>query len=347
MLRMSWLISALIGWSVVVLSPVVHAEAPEVAEHYQLGKAALDAGKPADALGHFKTALTQADSSLGSTWQMLLAVALTYQELEQPAYSAQMFRRFLEVTEAHSDLMTEKWRKRREVVRGQLTLLEQKLSESHAVVMVTSTPLGAKVSVNGEQAGVDGDLVTPTRLWLKPGEHVIELSLQGFAAATRTMTTRAGQLDSYSPTLSSLAPSTSPKVDVEPVASQRSSSEAEQTSGSVGPWIVLSGAGAAAIVGGVMLGLAEGEAATRADIIAQGDPGAELGPTARENYEQAEANLKTYDAVSLAMFGVAGAAAIGGVLWWLLDSDDAQETDAVFGLIPTIHGVHAHASWRF
>jgi len=331
----------------VALCPVVHAEAPEVAEQYELGKAALDAGKSADALGHFKTALTQADSSLGSTWQMLLAVALTYQELEQPAYSAQMFRRFLEVTEAHSDLMTEKWRKRRKVVREQLTLLEQKLSESHAVVMVTSTPPGAKVSVDGEAAGIDGDAVTPTRLWLKPGEHVIALSLRGFAAAARTMTTQAGQLDSYSSTLTSLDAPASPVVEVEPVVSQSSSVEAAQASSSVGPWIVLSGAGAAAIVGGVMLGLAEGEAATRADIIAQGDPGAALGPAARDNYEQAEANIETYDAVAWAMFGVAGAAAIGGVLWWLLDGDDTQQTDAAFGLIPTTHGVHAHASWRF
>ena len=36
-----------------------------------------------------------------------------------------MYRRFLDVTETHSDLMTEKWRKRREVVRKQLTLLEK------------------------------------------------------------------------------------------------------------------------------------------------------------------------------------------------------------------------------
>jgi hypothetical protein len=192
MLRMSWLLSGLMCWGLVSSSPVVHAESTEVTEHYELGKAALDAGKPADALGHFKTALTQADSSLGSTWQMLLAVALTYQALEQPANSAQMFRRFLEVTEAHGELMTEKWRKRREVVRKQLTLLEQELSESHAVVMITSTPPSAAISVDGARAGVDGDAVTPTRLWLAPGEHTIELALKGFESTTRTMTGRPG-----------------------------------------------------------------------------------------------------------------------------------------------------------
>jgi hypothetical protein len=270
MLRMSWFISVLLCGSFVSFSPVLRAEAPAVTEHYELGKAALDAGKPADALGHFKTALTQADSSLGSTWQMLLAVALTYQALEQPANSAQMFRRFLEVTEAHGELMTEKWRKRREVVRKQLTLLEQELSESHAVVMITSTPPSAAISVDGARAGVDGDAVTPTRLWLAPGEHTIELALKGFESTTRTMTTRAGGLDSYAPTLTSLT--VAAPVASSPTASVATTLESEET---------------------------------------------------------------------------AGAAAIGGVLWWLLDGDDAQETDAAFGLIPTTQGVHVHASWRF
>ena len=344
MQRMSLILSALIC-CVVVWSPhQARAEAPEVAEHYELGKAALDAGQPADALGHFKTALTQADSSLGTTWQMLLAVALTYQELGQPVNSAQMFRRFLEVTEAHSDLMTEKWRTRREVVRKQLTLLEQELSESHAVVMITSTPPGAAISVDGARAGVDGDAVTPTRLWLAPGEHTIELALQGFEATTRTMTTRAGGLDSYSPALTSpvaAAPTPTPSPSVTLVG------EPEATAGSVGPWVVLGGAGAAAIVGGVMLGLAEGEAATLAEIGAKEDPGSADGVNDHKDFNRAQDNLATYDTVAWAMFGVAGAAAIGGVLWWLLDSDGAQETEAAFGVIPTAQGVHAHASWRF
>ncbi|MGB0591972.1 MAG: PEGA domain-containing protein [Myxococcota bacterium] len=344
MQRMFLIFLALVCCVVVWSPPPAYAEAPAVAEHYELGKAALDAGKPADALGHFKTALTQADLSLGSTWQMLLAVALTYQELEQPSNSAQMFRRFLEVTEAHGELMTEKWRTRREVVRKQLTLLEQELSKSHAVVMITSTPPGAAVSVDGARAGIDGDAVTPTRLWLAPGEHTIGLVLQGFESTTRTMMTRAGGLDSYSPTLTSLGaamPTPAPSPAVTLVG------EPEATAGSVGPWVLLGGAGAAAIVGGVMLGLAEGEAATLAEIAAKEDPGTTDGVNDHKDFNRAQDNLATYDAVAWAMFGVAGAAAIGGVLWWLLDGDGVQETEAAFGLIPTTKGVHAHASWRF
>jgi len=171
----------LVTWHV----PTARAEAPAVAEQYELGKHALKADKPAEALTHFKAALSQADRSLGSTWQMLLAVALTYQKLDQPAHAAEMFRRFLEVTEAHGDLMTQKWRTRRELVRKDLTELEQALSTTHAVVMVKSTPPGAKVSVDGARAGVDGDALTPTRLWLSPGEHTIALALVGCASAAR------------------------------------------------------------------------------------------------------------------------------------------------------------------
>ncbi len=96
----------------ITLAPQAHAEAPEVMREYELGKKALKTHKPAVALTHFKAALAQADRSLGSTWQMLLAVALTYQKLEQPAFAAEMFRRFLAVTEEHSALMTQKWKTR-------------------------------------------------------------------------------------------------------------------------------------------------------------------------------------------------------------------------------------------
>ena len=345
--RHLWFPLALALGLTMTLAPKGHAESPEVATQYELGKAALDSSDPEAALGHFKAALAQADLSLGSTWQMLLAVALTYQELKNPAYSAEMYRRFLDVTETHSDLMTEKWRKRREVVRKQLTLLEQELATSHAVVMVKSTPSGAAVSVNGERAGVDGDAVTPTRLWLPPGEHTISLELEGHAPATTTIKTRPGQLDSYAPELLAASSERPEGAASAPESAPIIEAPKEDEGGTIGPWVLIGGAGAAAIVGGVMVGLAEGEVARRDEIIAAGDPGEALGPAARDDYNGAEANIATYDTLSLAMFGVAGAAAIGGVLWLLLDGDESTEASASFGLTPAPHGVHAHALWRF
>ena len=345
--RIRILLLAIFG--LLLSAPGASAEAPEVAQQYELGKQALDAGKPAEALGHFKTALSQADRSLGSTWQMLLAVALTYQELKQPANAAEMFRRFLEVTRSHDDLMTEKWRTRREVVRQELTALEQTLSETHAVVMVKSTPPGAGITVDGEPAGVDGDALTPTRLWLAPGEHTIALSLKGHEPVIQSFTTRAGQLDSFAPTLSPQAKQ-SPKSEQLPDAPTLSAEliVTSESEASIAPWIVMSGAGAALVLGGVFLGLAEGEAAVLDDIAAQGDPQAlGAGSDAYDNWEAAKANLDTYDATAIAMFSIGGAAAIGGLVWWLLDDGDPVEANTAFHLLPTAQGLHGHLIWSF
>ena len=332
------------------------AEAPQVNEQYELGKQALKGDKPAEALRHFKAALSQADSSLGSTWQMMLAVALTYNELKRPAYAAETFRRFLEVTESHADLMTEKWRTRREVVRKELTALEQTLSETHAVVLVKSTPAGAQISLDGARAGVDGDAVTPSRLWLSPGEHIIALALDGYQPITHTLTTRAGQLDSFSPTLQAIAPAAAeapaPEAPQTPVVAV----EGEGSGGGIGPAILLGSAGVSAIIGGVMLGLSQSEFAKAQDIDSTAKQLQETDPVAfatqqgdlELRYDTAKSAHETYSLVGALTLGVAGAAAVGGVLWLLLADDaPASEPDTSFGLVPTRGGLHGHATWRF
>jgi hypothetical protein len=344
--RATPLLGGLVAFSILLAAPA-HAEAPEVAEQYEQGKQALKADKPAEALGHFKAALSQADRSLGSTWQMLLAVALTYQKLDEPANASEMFRRFLEVTEAHDDLMTQKWRTRRELVRKDLTKLEQVLTKPHAVVMVKSTPPGAEVSVDGARAGVDGDAVTPTRLWLSPGEHTIALALEGFEPTTRTMALTAGQLDSVASELAPVVVEAPPEPEAPtPVAPVVAPAE-EEEGGSIGPWLVLGGAGAAAIVGGFLAGTAQGEFSTAEGIDAAGQPAdPDLAAQQEQAYANARSNYQTYNAASIAMFSLAGAAAVGGVVWLLLDSGD-DETSAAFGVLPTAQGVHGFATWRF
>lgn len=332
--RVQTLLVALVLPALLLTAPV-HAEAPEVAERYEQGKQALKADKPAEALGHFKAALTQADRSLGSTWQMLLAVALTYQKLDQPANAAEMFERFLEVTEEHDDLMTQKWRTRRELVRGDLTKLEEVLSKTHAMVMVKSTPPGAAVSVDGARAGVDGDAVTPTRLWLDPGEHIIALTLEGFEPVSRTMTLEASQLDSVASTLVAVGVDAPTEPAAPALAAPAVVEPKEAGGGSIGPWLVLGGAGAAAIVGGVMLGLAQSEFTTAEGI--EDDLAA---------YRAHRDSYQTYRLVGWSMVGLAGAATLGGVLWLLLDDGD-EETSAAFGLLPTHEGMQGFATWRF
>ncbi len=353
--RARTLLGALVASSLLLAAPA-RAEAPEVAEQYEQGKQALKADKPAEALTHFKAALSQADRSLGSTWQMLLAVALTYQKLEQPAFAAEMFRRFLAVTEEHSALMTQKWKTRRELVLEDLTDLERKLSKTHVVVMVTSKPAGAAIAVDGAAAGADGDAITPTRLWLSPGEHVVSLTSAGHQPFERSLSLTAGQLDSVSVSLTPLvvetpeAPASEPEseLSVVPPAVSSTTPVGDGDGGSVGPWIVLGGAGVAAIVGGVMVGLAEAEYATITEMSDPGYQPTDLAQSQRD-LNAARDNYGTYDTRTWVMFGVAGAAAAGGVVWLLVGGDEEQgaESTATFGLFPTHGGVHGHATWRF
>ena len=83
---------------------------------YEAGKAALGAKKPAEALKHFKAALSRSDGRSAKTWQMLLAVAVAYKDLGYPVHTLEYFKRFLTVTAPHQDIASEKWKRRRATV---------------------------------------------------------------------------------------------------------------------------------------------------------------------------------------------------------------------------------------
>ena len=87
--------------------------------------------------------------------------------------------------------------------------------------------------------------------------------------------------------------------------------------------------------------------ATAEGIDAAGQPAdPDLAAQQEQAYANARSNYQTYNAASIAMFSLAGAAAVGGVVWLLLDSGD-DETSAAFGVLPTAQGVHGFATWRF
>jgi len=147
------------------------------------------------------------------------------------------------------------------------------------------------------------------------------------------LTLKAGQLDSVVADLAAVI-AAAPPVPEAPAELVTAPSE-EGDGGSIGPWLVFGGAGAAALVGGVMAGLAQSDYDAALEVT--GDP---------EAYTAHRNSYQTNRVVAGALFGLAGAAAVGGIVWWLLDGDD-DEMPTAFGVLPTHEGVRGFAAWRF
>ena len=68
-------------------------------------------------------------------------------------------------------------------------------------------------------------------------------------------------------------------------------------------------------------------------------------------WDEANTELSTYNTLSLTFYGLAGAAAIGGLVWLLLDDGGAEDgpdtTPVSMGLSPVQGGLYGHAAWRF
>ena len=126
MYRCILLLSLLIGLG--SMPGVAKAQTSNIERLYEQGKNLLEQSDYDGALRSFKTALQGADGRAGITWQMVLAIAVTYRELDKPAFAIEYFRRFLSLTDAHKDITTQKWRDRRERVAQDLSELERALS---------------------------------------------------------------------------------------------------------------------------------------------------------------------------------------------------------------------------
>jgi hypothetical protein len=107
------------------------------------------------------------------------------------------------------------------------------------------------------------------------------------------------------------------------------------------PWIVLGSAGALAITGAVMTGLAA-DRHSALNTLSTSQSG-----TASE-WQQAKRDLETYQTASVVFYTLAGAATVGGIVWLLVaGSEDGSDADASVHVGPTPGGLYGHATWRF
>lgn len=346
------------------LASMVLAEAPPAPQassaesEYEAGKAALKADDKAAALGHFKAALALAEGDERTTWQMLLAVAVTYQRMDEPAFAIEYYKRFLKRSDDYRDALTGKWSKRRANAAEDIEALETKTKATHGFVTVVSEPRGASVFLGDTQAGADRDATTTFGGYVKAGSYRVTLRLEGYEEVTRTIAVEEGKLFALKETLKPL-PSA-----LESPASREAGGAAIATAPVVskgveigdelelGPWIVMGSGGALAITGVVLGVMAASSRGEWTDFVESYEPSGqgELIAEQSARYEELESQTKGYELGAAISAAVALAAIGGGVVWWLLDQPseaEAQSALPTLRIAPTLKGAYGAASWSF
>ena len=186
------------------------------------------------------------------------------------------------------------------------------LRATPGTLVITSTPPGASVAIDGADTGA----ITPTELPSPPGEHQIALSLEGYEAGTATATVPPGGRAEASAELVAL-PEPEPVLEPTPPATEPLAPEPTppSTTTNDGPsaalWVT-SGVAAAALVGGTVLGFMALSREAEFDDM----------PTAGRADDG-----ERFALFADVLFGVAGAAAITAIVLFLT-SDDGDDDDA-------------------
>jgi len=333
-------------------------DAPSADAEYQAGKEALSAQNYDKALKRFKHGLKLAQGDERTTWQMMLAVAVTYQRMGRPAFAIEYYKRFLKRSDDYRDALTVKWSNRRSMAERDIEALETTTKTTHGFVTVVSDPPGADIFLGQDQAGADKDAKTTFGMYVRAGRYDVTLKLQGYQEVTRKVEVAEGKLVALKVTLSpvTLDPPTEGQIKPDDSGPKAGDLSAELTLGSepnLGPWIVFGTGGAVGVASIVLAVVAMGARSDWEDYA--------------ENYQSAgdgdaiQANSDTYDALGqttkgyeLAMSvtaGVAVASMVGGLVWWLIDtpsqgSDDTAGLPELY-LAPSPGGLTGHATWRF
>jgi|GEM_PF-2378402 len=172
---------------------VAAAPADDIQALYDEAKADLKDGRHVFALKKFKQALAMAQGDPEGSWRMILGAALTYEQMGQIEYTLEYYRIFLDSVEKNRAAVTDKWTGRIKVVEEQVSGLENKLLEERGLIQVNSNPPGARITVDGNVPGADGNATTPFPVYVSPGSHVLRLEKDGYLTADATLVVRVGE----------------------------------------------------------------------------------------------------------------------------------------------------------
>ncbi|MGB0592080.1 MAG: PEGA domain-containing protein [Myxococcota bacterium] len=327
------------------------------------GRAALEGGQYNEALQDFMAALEMVDGGDAESWRMLLAIAVTYDQMGQLGHAAEFHRAFLMRAQKHAALLTPAWGKRVENSKRDVDRIMKRASAIQGFVSVVTQPPGATISVDGRPVGAMGDGVSPFLLFLDPGAHTVSLARSGYKSAERTIKIAAGAIRALDVVLepgasSSGGPSLQPVDEVLAEPADRTTplkATEPLTSGEVpsqaGAWTLVGGGGAVLVAGAVLTALAASEhSALQADRDLLLDDPAQYATMSQEarliaslDWDSRADSVSTMQSASVGLYAAGAAALLGGVLWlWLADDTAPTVTFA-----PTPGGVLSHASVRF
>ena len=225
---------------------------------------------------------------------------------------------------------------------------------------MASTPPGAAIFINGEQAGADKDRVTPFGLYLKPGTHRVSVSLEGHEPQEQSVEVAAGKLKPLAFALSRITlevqapspPSVTPSAERPSETTVVSAGVDHDLVLTYGPWAVVGTGGLSLVTGIILSALSESE---KADLEASTLDATADGASQKAAYDAWQERSESADAMSAAAIGLyalAGAAIAGGLAWYLWGTPDGAERAAhtlhpILQVSPEGHGVLTGAAWRF
>lgn len=363
--RPSVLFSVVLFVTLTVGCPLFASDVQGSGALYESAKEDLKAERTTLALEKFKRAMKLADDDIIARWRSMLGIALAYESLGQAEAALEYYRRFGDAFDTYPGVVEERWRKRRAVAEEKVDALEAKILVKNGLVEVASTPAGARVLVEGSAWGADGDASTPFVLCLKPGQWTVTVDLDGYEPTKTTLSVQAGTRQSKSFALKAQAvakplgkivvtkkpPVASPSPPREPQVDLRKETK------HAGPrplwgWIA-AGTGVAMLGAGVPFSLM-----AKSDRDSMGD----LDPASNEydyvnRYRGLDASRKGNQTLSLVLFGVGGAAIVGGVVYLAAfadwsggqqgDARSAKQQAPFFGLIPVSGGAVMMTGWRW
>lgn len=308
------------------------ARSPEADRLYQQGKAALKLGQHTEALERFRACLALVGDDERDTWQLLLAVALTHEQMGRLDHAVEVYRRFLDRTEGAEVTLNAKWASRRETAAASVTELDEALMATHGFISVISEPPGAGLFVDGVRAGADGNAVTPWGVYLREGRHTLRVELADRLPVEATVDVVSGQLEPLLLTFESVAAPTIPSVELP--------SATEPNMARIGQGLLMGLGGAMLVGAGALSGVASGAKADLRDYhVSQGHAG----------WDDLNAERAAAETSSFVLYAIGGLALSAGIAWLVVDlsvTSEEEEVPAV-GIAPVAHGgLMMTATWR-